>query len=102
MDAPSWRPLKEVSSTTQESEPTSRPPSIPVPEEEEQVPTKLRFALDQARPAGAEVSTGDESLLELFADDGLSSVSAIPSDHSDDEFSTFTTGAWDDDDEEQP
>ena len=46
---------------------------------------------------------GDESLLELFADDRLSSVSPVPSDRSDDVLSTsLTTGAWDNDDEEQP
>ena len=80
LDAPSWRPLKEVSSTTQDSEPPSRPPSTPVPEEEEQAPLKLRFAPDQVRPAGAEVSMGDESLLKLFVDDRLLPVSPVLSD----------------------
>ena len=100
MDTPSWRPLKEVSSATQELEPPSRHPSTPVPEEEEQVRLKLKFSPDQASTAGAEVSTGDVSLLELFADDGLSSVSPVPSNRSDEECSTsLTTGTWDDDDE---
>ena len=46
---------------------------------------------------------GDESLLELlFANDRLLSVSPVPSDCNSDKFSTsLTTGAWDDDDDEQ-
>ena len=72
--------------STQESEPSSRPPSTPLLEEEEQGPLKVKFAPDQPRPAGAEVSMGP--VLDLFADRGLSSVTLVPSDRSDDEFST--------------
>ena len=57
---------------------------------------KLVFALDQARPAGAEESTEDELQLEL---------SPLLSLHSDDDELTLSRAslAWDDDDdEEQP
>ena len=60
---------------------------------------KLKFVPDQSRPAGAEYSTEEESVLGLFVDNEGDFL-PVPS-GSDDPMESFNSKVWEDDDEDQ-
>ena len=95
--------LKEVPLTAQarDSSPGSADTQVSdTPERERDGCLKLQFTACQSRPAGAEDSTGDESVLDLFANQD-SDFLPISSDRSDDFLESFSSRVWEDDNEDQ-